>query len=152
VSGMITAFIALSCVVLFAGIAVARTRAAKRARIDHLASSLSMQLAERRRVRARDAEWPLYCEAFSRRMRMTRDECLVAVGEAFDGAEVWAGIDSWTLTVESVPIRKIQLLPSFVKTHIDADGMSPAELTAMVSPQRAGAWQEVKGSFHLVLR
>lgn len=79
---------------------------------------------------------------------MTREECLRAISEAFDGCTVEASQDYWNVQVYSNPSCEVVLTPAFVEANIDADGISPRELTTRIKNAPAGQWHRVKGSDH----
>jgi hypothetical protein len=78
---------------------------------------------------------------------MTRNECLDAVSAAFGRVRVHATTHSWSIRIETVPPCNVVLMPSFINTHIDCDGMSPDELTQKIANAPADAWAIVEQPF-----
>ena len=70
---------------------------------------------------------------------MTRDECLCAISNAFDGVEVWAVVGSWNIHIETKPRRELILSEFFVKKNIDNDGLSKDEFTEIIKSMK-GDW------------
>jgi len=83
---------------------------------------------------------------------MTRDECMVAMNEAF-GAPVVAGSQSWDFMVETKPVKFVTLMKTFVDAHIDSDGMTKEEFLTILSAPDRRHWATLpNGVINLILR
>lgn len=72
--------------------------------------------------------------------KMTRDECLLAISNAFDGSQVWAVVGFWNIHIETEPKRELVLSNWFVSQNIDKDGVVPEELTEIIKGIRDEDW------------
>lgn len=71
---------------------------------------------------------------------MTREECLMAISEAFNGVQVWAVVGFWNVHIETEPKKEIILSNWFVSQNIDKDGILPEELTEIIRGIREEDW------------
>jgi hypothetical protein len=71
---------------------------------------------------------------------VTRDECLQAISEAFDGVKVEAIVGDWNVRVESVSVRQLLLTNTFVAKHVDGAGMTPEQLSATIKAIPHSGW------------
>lgn len=60
---------------------------------------------------------------------MTRDECLIAVSNAFDGARVQAVVGFWNMRVSTTPAREVIITPRFLEENVLGGRMTSDELT-----------------------
>lgn len=60
---------------------------------------------------------------------MTKDECLMAVSDAFDGARAEAVVGFWNVRVSTTPAREVIFTSRFLNENVLGGRMTPAELT-----------------------
>lgn len=60
---------------------------------------------------------------------MTRDECLIAVSNAFEGARAEASVGFWNVRVSTTPAREVIITSRFLDENVLGGRMTPAELT-----------------------
>lgn len=63
---------------------------------------------------------------------MTRDECLIAVSNAFNGARAEAVVGFWNVRVSTTPAREVIITSRFLAENVFGGGMTPAELTSHI--------------------
>ena len=63
---------------------------------------------------------------------MTRDECLIAVSNAFDGALAEARVGFWNVRVSTKPAREVIITSRFLEENVLGGRMTPAELTGYI--------------------
>ncbi|MDD5581468.1 MAG: hypothetical protein PHY16_19655 [Methylobacter sp.] len=59
---------------------------------------------------------------------MTRDECLLAISNAFSGTCVWAVVGFWNVFVETTPKRELVLSNWFVSQNIEKKRRVPRRI------------------------
>jgi hypothetical protein len=60
---------------------------------------------------------------------MTRDECLIAVSNAFNGVRAEAAVGFWNVRVSTMPAREVIFSSRFLDENVFGGRMTPAELT-----------------------
>jgi len=63
---------------------------------------------------------------------MTRDECLIAVSNAFDGTRAEAVIGFWNVRLSTTPGREVIFTPHFLNENVLGGRMTPEELTSYI--------------------
>jgi hypothetical protein len=78
------------------------------------------------------------------RKKPTRDDVLCAVSAAFDGAKVVAVSGSWSLHVETVPPREINVTERWLADYVEEQRLSRAELEQHFRRvKNSGFWAEL---------
>ncbi|HDR9179359.1 hypothetical protein VI03_25730 [Burkholderia vietnamiensis] len=81
---------------------------------------------------------------------MTRDEILRTVNRAF-GADAWAIVGYWNITIETVPRRQLILTDTWVH-KLTSGEMDPSEFEHMLLGLQDGHWMKaVDGTWTCVL-
>ncbi len=75
---------------------------------------------------------------------MTREECLIAVSNAFSGASVWAVVGFWNVCIETTPKRELVLSNWFISQNIEKNGLSPEEFTEILQSIKDDEWSKDK--------
>lgn len=71
---------------------------------------------------------------------MTRDECLIAVSNAFDGTRAEAVVGFWNVRVSTMPPREVIFTPRFLNENVLGGRMTPAELTSYIKAIPDSRW------------
>ena len=63
---------------------------------------------------------------------MNRDECFIAISNAFDGAHAGASFGFWNVSVSTTPPREVVITSRFLEENVLGGRMTPVELTAYI--------------------
>lgn len=81
-----------------------------------------------------------------------RNECLLAVCEAFDGADVQASSGLWNFSIATTPKRELAMSPGFVAANIQNPNLTQAALTDHIKSIAKNDWvKNADGSFSTIL-
>ncbi len=81
---------------------------------------------------------------------MTRDQCLQAISDAFDGARTWSQPESYQFFVDAAPPRELIFSVNFF-AMIEERKMTAADLTSLVRRIPADNWMDYEGSLSIVI-
>jgi hypothetical protein len=71
---------------------------------------------------------------------MTRDDCLRAISNAFDGARAEAVVGFWNVRLSTSPAREVVITPHFLEKNVVGSGMTPDELTSHIKAIPDASW------------
>lgn len=71
---------------------------------------------------------------------MTRDECLCAISDAFNGVRVEAVVGYWNVHVSTTPAREVIITQSFLEKNVHGGGMTKEELTNHIKSIPNSRW------------